>query len=440
MAQTAFESLLKQSIGLEAGTIGGDSIERAVKRRMKELGLADSDAYLALVHESGEERSALVEEVVVPESWFFRNKEAFVVLQRFMLDEWCPAHPGGVLRVLSVPCSTGEEPYSIAMALMDAGLKPGRFHIDAVDVSRRALEKARLACYGKNSFRGKSLALCGHYFRETKTGFALQESVRKMVNFHQGNVLDRGFMEGLGSYDVIFFRNILIYFDDAGRSRIAKWIAAMLKDDGMFFVGHAEGGLMWQGVFTSARYRMAFAYRKFNDEQRVNRRTRKSHAAGKLSKPKRKARQERCLSPTKRSRASTGRRRNGCDGAEGPAPVKEEAEGTQTLEAAHELANLGRLQDAAAMCEANMRENGPSAQAHFILGLTCDREGGGAKAEAYFRKALYLNPDHYEALVHLALLVEQQGDVAAASRLKKRSRRVYEKGLGNGEPVRDGRE
>ncbi|MFQ5381117.1 MAG: CheR family methyltransferase [Dehalococcoidia bacterium] len=434
MAETAVETLLEKSFGLDAGTIGRDSVERAVKRRMKELGLVDGNAYSECLHGSADEVAALVEEVVVPESWFFRNEEAFRVLQRFLVKEWRPAHPGCVVRVLSLPCSTGEEPYSIAMALMDAGLGPEQFHIDATDVSRRALARARLGVYGNNSFRGNSRAICGRHFHQTKTGFALQESVREAVLFHHGNVLDRNFMKGLGSYDVIFCRNLLIYLSQEARRGTARLMAGMLRDDGMLFVGHAEGGLTWKGLVTSARYPMAFAFRKFNDDRRAEGPGQRPKPAAGLPEPKQRMRP----APVERRRAPVAHNRRQ-EAAPKKTPPPSEAGQAPGLETAGELANSGRLKEAASLCEAWMRENGPSARAYFILGLIRGTEGDGAGADDCFRKALYLEPDHYEALVHLALLKEQQGDSVAALLLKRRTRRVYEKAAAAGEKSGDGR-
>ena len=103
--------------------------------------------------------------MVVTETWFFREKQPFAALVRLVIEEWLPAHPTGRLRLLSVPCSSGEEPYSMAMALMDAGFPAARFEISAVDISARALAFAQRAIYGRNSFRGADLDFRTRHFR-----------------------------------------------------------------------------------------------------------------------------------------------------------------------------------------------------------------------------------------------------------------------------------
>jgi CheR methyltransferase, SAM binding domain len=153
MIRTEFEYLLKRTMGLDVAAIGASAIERAVNERRSACKLTDVQAYLNYVQESETELQELIEAVVVLETWFFRDRDAFVALTRMICEDWLPAHAAGVLRLLSLPCSTGEEPYSMAMALLDAGVPRSRFQIDAVDISERALAVARRAEYRKNSFR-----------------------------------------------------------------------------------------------------------------------------------------------------------------------------------------------------------------------------------------------------------------------------------------------
>src|SRR5262249_55035918 len=143
--------------------------------------------YWQRVRGSSDELQELIETVVIPETWFFRDVEAFTALVRLVTDEWLPSHGTAVLRVLSVPCSTGEEPYSLIMALLDGGLSRKEIKVNAVDISARALARARRGEYGPNSFRGKNLDFRDRYFRPTAKGYSVAEWLSEMVNFRQGN-------------------------------------------------------------------------------------------------------------------------------------------------------------------------------------------------------------------------------------------------------------
>ncbi len=183
----------------------------------------------------------------------------------FVLKEWLPAHPQGVLRLLSLPCSTGEEAYSIAMALLDAGVPAGRFEVDAVDVSARALERARQAIYGKNSFRARELGFRDRHFKAVAKGHQLNEAVCRQVRFQSGNLTDDSLLPGLEIYDVIFCRNLLIYFDQASQRRAVKVLLRLLKTEGLLFVGPSETALMTGHDFASLKIPLAFAFRKTGD-------------------------------------------------------------------------------------------------------------------------------------------------------------------------------
>src|SRR6187401_1834419 len=141
-AMTRIEQLLRERIGLDSGTIGASSIHRLVRLRMKTLGISDLAVYAKLVQESVPEWNELLESIVVKETWFFRDGEPFDAFVRLVREHWLPNEPIRPVRVLSVPCSSGEEPYSLAMALLDAGVPRERFRIEAADISARSITRA----------------------------------------------------------------------------------------------------------------------------------------------------------------------------------------------------------------------------------------------------------------------------------------------------------
>lgn len=405
------ERTLRERIGLDPSSIGASLIHRSVRLRMKSRGLKTTAEYLALLRSNKAEWDELQELVVVTETWFFRDQAPFGAAIQIMRDGWLPVHPIGQARFLSLPCSSGEEPYSLAMALLEARLSPERFQIDAVDISRRALAAARKGIYGKNSFRGKDLAFRSRYFQAARDGYFLLPSVRQCVRFHHGNILNSGPGVISGSYDFIFCRNLLIYFDEPTRRQALARINQLLAPDGVLFVGAAEQPLVLDQGFVSAHIPMAFACRKASRSEgpaNLIPRGKISSTPAFLGWTSQQPALETQL-PRLPQKMSDSR-----DTA--PSPESD-------LDRAQILADAGKLAEAAQCCEAHLRLVGASARAYYLLGLVRDAMGDPA-AQDYYRKALYLDPSHYESLLQLAMWLEKNGEAAGARRFKNRALRL----------------
>ena len=412
MAFARFEKLLKESIGLDPASIGPSAVERAVLERAAACGLVEPGAYWQRVGASPAELQALIEAVVVPETWFFRDREAFSTLARLVRDASLTAQADGVRRILSLPSSTGEEPYSIAMALFDAGVPADRFSIDAIDISVHAIGVARRATYGKNSFRGRELGFRARYFDATATGHRLADRVRAQVQFRQGNLLAPD--ASPTRYDAIFCRNLLIYFDRATQDRAIVALERFLAPGGVVFVAPSETGVLLNYGFVPVKAPFAFAFRKAGvvaSERKPN-----------IGRPGR----SRVVPPPRLPVARTA------DVSE-LAPAAHSvhtnacADPVVTLDEAAELANRGRFAEAVDRCEQHLRRSGPSADAFHLMGLVREASGDPAEAVSCYRKALYLDPNHGEVLIHLALLLEKVGKKAEAQLLRKRTNRLQQR-------------
>jgi len=419
MAGAEFERLLQETMGLDAATIGSAAIERAVQERQAACRLADPQAYLAHVRASEAELQSLIEAVVVPETWFFRDREAFAALARLVLESWLPRHQAGTLRLLSLPCSTGEEPYSMAMALLDAGLPPGRFRIDAVDISERSLALARRAQYGRNSFRGKDLAFRDRHFVQLQGAWRPNDTVRAQVQFQQGNLFSPAFLPGAEIYDVVFCRNVLIYFDRMGQDAAVAVLRRLLTAEGTLFVGPSETGLLLNHDFVSARIPLAFAFHK--------RPAAPAEVAADVPEARRRPLplRQQITMPPRVPQAAKPRVVRPLAAAKPEAP----AQNSGIAEAAR-LADQGRFAEAEAICQAHLAANGATAEALYLLGLLRDAAGRLDEAAGYYRKTLYLDRDHREALSHLALLLRKQGDLSGAQLLQARASRAERKSAG----------
>lgn len=410
MALVRITALLRKAIGLDTASVGLGLIERAVKQRISANGLGGIAQYVNLVHRSESELQRLIEAVVIPETFFFRYPESFSSFRQIVGAHFL--FGSRRIRVLSVPCSTGEEPFSIAMSLLDLGFSAERFHIDAIDVSSPLLNIAKAGQFGRNSFRGTEWKFRDEYFQKTPGGFQLGDRVRKCVHFEKGNLLDERFRFGGEPYDFIFCRNLLIYFEPMAHAQALKSLSRLLAVDGLLFVGPAETRLLTEHHFVSMKLPMAFAF----------------HKSGPPSYSTPRQKQPRATSTValgKVRRIETNRPPVLANPKE-PAIKALKHKWVPDLTHAEELADKGLLKEAAEICEASLREFGPSARAFHLLGLISDGAGDQAQAGEFYRRALYLEPEHYDALRHLALLKDQNGDRAAAQTLQSRARRVLE--------------
>ena len=455
-----FETWLSQETGIDASSLGINALERAVQDRVRltqstapVTGVNEDavDGYWRLLNDSPEERLALIEALVVPETWFFRDREAFVALAR-LVNEKLARDPARVARVLSVPCSSGEEPYSVAMALFDAGIGPERFTIDAFDISARAISLAQKAVYGRNSFRGGEFEFRDRHFSPVDGGWVLNERIQQAVRFTQANLFDPSHNTGT-RYDFIFCRNVLIYFHRDAQDRAIHLLDARLADGGTIFVGPAETGLMMRHTLSSARIPLAFAFQRTPvEEPRAPAFTLPGMAAAApqaapwafgakhgaaapslAARPQPAVPAPRTATTAMLANVSTQSPANVTRHVHGHGPARAHAKPAASAVPDKSLAEAGRLADAGEfdkaeqVAQAFVNVHGTDAEAFYLLGLIADARGRTADASDYYRKTLYLEPAHYEALTHLAALLDMSGDSAGAQQLMRRAQRAAAK-------------
>jgi chemotaxis protein methyltransferase CheR len=213
-----------------------------IREYVDEKGLAGAAELLLLVRGSSIEYEALLERLLTQETSFFRYPAVFEALEKTILPElrerkvW--ENPR-TLRIWSAGCSTGEEPYSIAITLCEA-LKFAEAwgtEILATDISRRALRHAERGVYSKRSLQDVSPAQVETHFTATKHGFQVRPRIRRMISFAQMNLVESVYV---GKLDCIFCMNVLMYFSDARRLAILRRFYDALEPGGYFLLGHAE--------------------------------------------------------------------------------------------------------------------------------------------------------------------------------------------------------
>jgi chemotaxis protein methyltransferase CheR len=237
-----FRELIARRFGLQFEDSKRGFLGEVLARRRAALKL-DGGAYLRRLETqpAADELAALARELVVTETYFFRNRDQFRALVELVLPERMAAH-AGPLRFLSAGCATGEEAYSLAIAIREAIADPGRqFSVRAVDVNPAALKLAARARYSEWAFRETPPELRARWFRAEGREFALIEAAREPVTFEAGNLAEPD--PGLWppqAYDAVFCRNVIMYFaPEQARALLAR-IARSLAPGGFLFLGHAE--------------------------------------------------------------------------------------------------------------------------------------------------------------------------------------------------------
>ena len=417
-----FFGFLKDRIGLDVASVGEAIVERAVRQRCSASGAVDSDAYWQLLVGSTSEQQALIEAVIVPETWFFRYPESFATLGRLATARLAALDNARPLRILSLPCSTGEEPYSIVMALFDTHLSAQQFTVDAIDISPLSIGRAQRGLYGKNSFRGDDLSFRDRYFTSAEQGLQIADRVREQVNFQPGNLLDPA-LASRAAYDFVFCRNLVIYFDQPTQKHVFEVLKRLTHQDGVLFVGPAEGSLLGTIGMRSIGIAQSFAFRHAPLDKPVMKNTSVRFAAptaigGSRSAVSRPA--AAALRPVERQapRSVAAASGNAASGNESTVAL---------LSSIASLANQGRTADARAVCERYLRDHAPVAAVFYWMGLLSEVEGSSSEAQGFYRKALYLEPQHAESLAQLAALLAARGDATGARRLQDRAARGADK-------------
>lgn len=389
--------------------IADDMLGRAIRQRLRERQEADAEDYMARILDDEAEFADLLDLLVIPETWFFRDPQAIAHAARFAQERH--ARSGVPVRLLSLPCSTGEEPYTLAMALFDTGLPAQAFEVTAVDINEPSLERARRGLYGRNSFRARDLSFRDRYFEPEGDRHRLAERVRNQVRFRQGNILQLGSLRDGTAFDVVLCRNLLIYFDDQTQGRALSHLAALMHDDGLLCVGSSEMVSAMRHGFASLGVAHASALVK------------RQAAAPEQPRPPTPAAPPRRKAAPRPPAAAPLPARLRARGTPSPAPTTAVSAAPAPLEEARRLADAGRGTEAEALLRNLLETDRSQAGAHFLLALILP-DARAAEAERALRQALYLEPGHYPALCRLALICERAGRLDEAGRLRERAARI----------------
>jgi len=391
--------IVKNKIGLDSSTIGDSTIEKIILQRIQQSNAADFKDYLQLINTNPQELNELLETAVIPETWFFRDIKPFEFIYKNILKKYME-NQSSTFRILSIPSSTGEEPYSLAMYLIDKGISDSIFNIDAVDVSPRALELAKTGVYGNNSFRGKhySSYQIKHFSCNNNT-YNINQNIKDKIKFYNLNILHE--QDPINDqFDFILCRNLLIYFDTDTKLIAFDNLSKLMKDNAYLFIGHSEFGAVPDELFKNTGFEKAFALIKHTHPEftESHKNSTKKTNSKKIKPP--------YIKPNFKKLINT---------------PEETTNNAPTIKQIKQLSDASNFEEAKEICQLYINSHGEDSDVLYFLGLINSSKDNHDKAEKHFRKSLFLNPKHYNSLIHLSLILDRKGDSKNSALLKKRA-------------------
>ena len=245
-------------------------LEKRVLHRVRQSDAGSIAAYQYLLRsgrQGEDEFASLIDSLTTNETYFFREYSQL----RALVDEVVPelltrrraSGATSPITIWSAGCSSGEEPYSIAALLLEAGFEPGRdVHIYASDISRQMLTKSRRGLYRESSFRETSDTLRDKYFSEKDGQYRICDALRKHTDFIHLNLLDRGKIALLGAMDVVFCRNVIIYFNLETKKQLIQTFYDKLSPGGYLLLGHSESLINLSSAFELKHLTNDLVYRR----------------------------------------------------------------------------------------------------------------------------------------------------------------------------------
>jgi chemotaxis protein methyltransferase CheR len=413
-----------------------EMLRASLVERMQVYRLEHFADYFQLLssHDGAKEFDQLVDLITIPETYFFRDQAQLTVFKRQVLPEILWQREDFPLRIWSAGCATGEEPYTIAMILAEEIPKVLHPHIQilATDVSHTALEAARRGVYQQRSLRHMPAEYCRRFF--TKQGdntYILDESVKQMVEFRYFNLITEPYplQEGSG-WDVIFCRNVTIYFNSESTKRVIHNFYRSLHDGGYLFAGFSENLRYVSDEFTVVHLGGVFLYQKQEAEgdkegpvdiwnsgarshQRYSVTGKSENNVLPVSRQTEKKERLQQICSVAKELLQTGQPERASALLE---PYSEEtaAPSSVLLLQAEIALNRGDLEKASQACNRIIRQEPNSVAGHFMMGIIYRIWEDEGKAIAEFRKVVQLKPDHALARYYLGDIYSQRGqdDVA----------------------------
>lgn len=445
-------TLLEQSHGGSPDAGRAVPTKATVVARMKARNVASLDQYTELLAKEPKELAALATLLTVGETYFFRSAQHYTVLREVVLPEMRAAGTTS-FRALSAGCATGEEPYSIAMVLEEerAEGRPWNVAIEGVDLNPEALEKARAGVYTDWSLRALDEVRKQRFFTQSAKQWKLREAVKKNVSFRAGNLV--AMHEIGGEFDVIFCRNVLIYFSHEGIVRAIDGLCRLLRPGGYLFLGPAETLRGVSRSFALCHTHDTFYYRHPEkggavkgqppvaapsvmenvpamgvDTEWFDAIQRSMERVAAMSSSRKKTKSAVAgvvVNPMEKLLALAAQERH-AEALEEFLGLPEEIRSSEPGQVVHAslLAQMGRRKEAEQLCRGVLAQNAMSAEAHYVLAMTVDPANVSQTME-HAETAAYLDEGFAMAQLQAGLLYLKKRDKERAKKALERAVRAF---------------
>lgn len=427
-------ALLRRKTGLHIRTADQKNALAAIQARMKKCGIRDMDAYLQFVEEDGEQSAAELRELqtqlAVGETYFFRDKGQFLLLETRILPEIIKRRAMDKhIGILSAGCSTGAEPYSVAMLLhrLLSGCDEWKIKITGIDINEEALAHARRGVYDEWMMRSIPEPFKREFFQKKEAGWHLSGAIGKMATFQRADISRESlpdYRNGLYDFDLILCRNLFIYYHSDKVREMAANLAEALVEGGYLMTGHGEllGGEM--PLLTPRSYPESVIYQK-GLKVPWEMRTEPPPLFKPLPKsvvilPSDHPTHEIPQTPFGNAPLllKEGRNREAAAAAS-IALAADPDNGAMLMALGEAQANLGAYDTATEALGKAASLDIHSPRPHWILAHIEETLGNMAGAIGHYEKALYRDPSFIPAYLELASLHENGGDFARAAKTRE---------------------
>jgi len=264
--------LIREVIYQYSGIYFSDDYEKILLKRVEKRldfhtlnSFYDYYYYLKYNKDKDQELKTLMDLITIRETYFFREEEQLKALVDEVIPEiFNKKSDATPVRIWSAGSSSGEEPYSLAILILERGLHRRGFKLEifANDISQEATQKAKVGEYGKSSFRTTAPRYLEEYFIPKGDKYAVKSEVKELLNFFCMNLLDRNKLTFLPPFDVILCRNVIIYFDKESKREVITRFHKALKGEGYLFLGHSESLMDFTDLFKLKHFKNALGYEK----------------------------------------------------------------------------------------------------------------------------------------------------------------------------------